>query len=93
MRVELELAFSFKRQLDADYRHPELPEGARAAEAVAVFVARFPRVGERLLTDQGEIRRNVNALINGGNVTLREGFATRLAEGDRLTLLPPVGGG
>lgn len=93
MHVELELAFSFKRDLNADYRHLELPVGATVAEAVDRFVARFPVVRDRLLTPDGEIRRNVNALINGGNVTLKNGFASVLTEGDRLTLLPPVGGG
>ena len=93
MRVELELAFSFKRDLDADYRHLDLPSGATVAEAIDGFVARFPAVRERLLTPSGEIRRNVNALINGGNVILKNGFASILNDGDRLTLLPPVGGG
>ena len=93
MRVELELAFSFKRDLDAGYRHLDLPSGATVAEAVDRFVARFPAVRERLLAPSGEIRRNVNALINGGNVILKNGFASVLEDGDRLTLLPPVGGG
>lgn len=93
MRVELELAFSFKRDLDADYRHLELPSGATVADAIDRFVQRFPVARNRLLTPGGEIRRNVNALINGGNVILKDGFASILRDGDRLTLLPPVGGG
>ena len=93
MRVELELAFSFKRDLEADYRLLELPSGATVADAIACFVGRFPVARERLLTSAGEIRRNVNALINGGNVVLKNGFASVLSDGDRLTLLPPVGGG
>jgi len=93
MRIELEIAFSFKRELNSGYRSLELPEESNVEEALHEFVTRHPVVGDRLIDEAGAIRRNINALINGGNVTLREGFRTMLTDGDRLTILPPVGGG
>jgi molybdopterin converting factor small subunit len=62
-------------------------------EAFRLLSTRYDVFRERVFDDVGEIRRNVNALINGGNVQFREGFSTVLNEGDRLSVLPPVGGG
>jgi len=93
MRIEVEIGFSFKRSLDGAYRWLDLPETADVDAAIRAWADRYPHVKPRLLNEDGEIRRNVNALINGENVTLRDGFGTALEAGDRLTLLPPVGGG
>jgi len=93
MRIEIELAFSFKRDLDADYRSLELDDGMDVEGALRAWAERHPIAIERLFDDEGRIRRHINALVNGGNVTLREGFRTKLCDGDRLTILPPAGGG
>jgi len=93
MNVALEIGFSFKREISADYRCLELREGATVREAIDELVRRFPEIRERLFDDQNGLRRHINALVNGGNVQMRERFDTVLRDGDRLTLLPPVGGG
>jgi len=93
MNVSLEIAFSFKRELTEDYSHLELADGATVRDAVAALADRFPQIRERLFDDQGAIRRHINALVNGGNIQFRERFETVLREGDRLSILPPVGGG
>jgi len=93
MRIEIEVAFSFKRELDQGYRFLDLPRGADVGNAIREWIRRYPSASPRLLTEGGGIGRHVNALVNGKNVTLREGFRTVLEEGDRLTILPPVGGG
>ena len=93
MRIAVEIAFSFKRELGDDYRSLDLPPGATVHDALQALVARYPRMGDRLFDEKGQIRRHINALVNGGNVQFRERFETPLQEGDRLTILPPVGGG
>jgi len=93
MRIELEVAFSFKRELDEGYRTLEVPEGTDVETAIGAWVDRHPLARARLFDERGAFRRHINALVNGGNVTLREGFRTVLRDGDRLTILPPVGGG
>jgi molybdopterin synthase sulfur carrier subunit len=93
MIVDVEISFSFKRELDEREIALELPDGARVRDAVDALVGRFPQIRGRLLTDDGAIRRHINALINGGNASFRDGFETLLQDGDRLTILPPVGGG
>ncbi len=93
IRVQVEIGFSFKRELPDDYRELVLPVGAGVGDALRALAERFPAVASRIFTERGEVRRDVGVLINGGNATRRDGLRTRLSDGDRLTLLPPVGGG
>jgi molybdopterin synthase sulfur carrier subunit len=93
IRVRVEIGFSFKRELAGDYRELVVPSGADVALALRALVDRFPAIEGRIFGRLGEVRRDVGVLVNGGNVLRRDGLRTELADGDRLTLLPPVGGG
>jgi len=93
VNVTVEIAFSFKRELDDAYRSLEVQEGTTVLEAFRRLADHYPVFRERVFDEAGEIRRNINALINGSNVQFRERFDTALHEGDRLSVLPPVGGG
>ena len=93
MKISVEIGFSFKRELDDDYRALELPDGATVHTALTELGRHYPAIEGRLFDERGEVRRNINALINGGNVQFRQRFETVLIDGDRLTILPPVGGG
>ena len=50
-------------------------------------------MGERLLDDEGELRRFVNVYINGEDVRFAEGLATAVGEGDEVSIVPAVAGG
>ena len=93
MIVRLEIAFSFKRDLPEGYQRLELPAGCDVLGALQHMVERYPVLRGRLFAEEGQVRRDINALVNGSNVRLREGLATILHDADRLTILPPVGGG
>jgi len=93
MTITLEIAFSFKHAIGTSTLSLELPTGADAVLALEELIRRFPQLERRLFAESGVIHRHINALINGENVSFRKGFATSLHQGDRLTLLPPVGGG
>lgn len=41
----------------------------------------------------GKPRGYLQFLINGKSITTLEGFRTRLKEGDKVAIIPPVGGG
>ena len=92
MKIDLEISFSFKRDLPADIVL-DLPAGADVITALRALVTRFPVIEARIFAVDGSPRRYVNALINGGNVAFNRGFETVLHDGDRVTILPPVGGG
>ena len=92
MKIDVEISFSFKRDLPPRI-HLELPVGADVLAALRTLVRRFPQIEGRIFSPDGKIHRHINALVNGGNVSGKRGFATVLHNGDRLTILPPVGGG
>ena len=93
MKIAVEIGFSFKRDMEDAYGSLELREDATVLEAFCLLGNRHPVFHERVFDDAGRIRRNINALVNGSNVQFREQFNTILSEGDRLSVLPPVGGG
>jgi molybdopterin synthase sulfur carrier subunit len=93
IHVQVEIGFSFKRELPDDYRELVLPDGANVVDALRGLATLFPSVESRLFSESGDVRRDVSVLVNGGNALRRDGARTRLEDGDRLTLLPPVGGG
>ncbi len=66
IRVQVEIGFSFKRELPDDYRQLVLPDGAEVGDALRALADRFPTIASRLFTERGEIRRDVGVLINGG---------------------------
>jgi len=42
---------------------------------------------------KGNVQSYLQFLVNGRSITTREGFKTKLKEGDRVAIIPPVGGG
>jgi len=93
MKVSVKLYFPFRRELPEGAIELELPEGTDVGAAVAELVERYPVLRDKLYDAQGRLKRLVSALVNGTSIQFLQGFSTRLADGDELTLLPPVGGG
>ncbi|ELY90370.1 MoaD family protein [Natrialba hulunbeirensis JCM 10989] len=68
--------------------------GDTVDDALSELVADRPAVGDRVLTDDGDLRSQINVMRNGTNVLVEEdGLETVLEEGDELALFPPVSGG
>jgi molybdopterin synthase sulfur carrier subunit len=42
---------------------------------------------------KGNVQSYLQFLVNGRSITTLEGFKTKLKEGDRVAIIPPVGGG
>jgi len=93
MKVRVEIAFSFKHEVDPAGVTLELPAGADVTAALRELSRRHPAVEPRLFGAAGEVHRHITLLVNGENVAFKKGCLTILRDGDRLTLLPPVGGG
>lgn len=43
--------------------------------------------------ETGKARSYLQFLVNGRSITTIQGFKTKLKEGDRVAIIPPVGGG
>ncbi len=53
----------------------------------------FPGIGERIVDEDGEIRRFVNLFVNGEDVRFLDGLHTALSQGDEVSIVPAVAGG
>ena len=63
------------------------------ADALARVSARWPAVTDRVLTEQGELRRHVNVFVGEESVRFLDGLETPLTDGDTITIVPAVSGG
>ena len=71
----------------------EFDSGTTVRDVLAALENDHPDLEGTLLADDGTIARSVTVLRNGINVTHLDRGATELADGDTLSITPPVTGG
>ncbi len=67
--------------------------GSNVAEVIAGLDAAHPGIAERLLDEQGNLRRFVNLFLEEEDVRFLEGLNTPVADGQVLSIVPAVAGG
>ena len=55
--------------------------------------AQYPGLKERLCDDKGALRRFVNVFLNDEDIRFQEGPATKVKEGDEVSIIPAIAGG
>jgi len=93
MKILIEVSFSFKKDIDPRGARIDVPDGADVLQAMRELARRYPAVAPRLFDEKGAVHRHISVLVNGENAAFKRGLKTILRNGDRLTLVPPVGGG
>jgi molybdopterin converting factor small subunit len=63
------------------------------ADALAVIAARWPALTDRVLTEQGELRRHVNVFVGEESIKFMNGLDTAVGNGTTITIVPAVSGG
>jgi molybdopterin synthase sulfur carrier subunit len=63
------------------------------AGAFVELQARFPGIQERLMDEQGEVRRFVNVYVNEEDIRFLQNQKTALKEGDEISIIPAIAGG
>ncbi len=71
----------------------ELPEGSSMNDLIEVLVGRHPGLGEYIFDNREQIRDFLSFSVNNVDIWSLDGFDTRLRDGDRVFLIPPLGGG
>ncbi|HET7189632.1 MAG TPA: MoaD/ThiS family protein [Gemmatimonadaceae bacterium] len=66
---------------------------ATVAEALARVAAQWPAVTDRVLTEQGELRRHVNVFVGEESIRFLDGLSTRVDDGATIMIVPAVSGG
>lgn len=52
-----------------------------------------PGFSERILDEDGKLRRFVNIYVDGEDIRYRDGFATELIPSNEISIVPSVAGG
>jgi molybdopterin synthase sulfur carrier subunit len=60
---------------------------------IADLERQFPGFRDRLLEENGEIRRFINIYINQEDIRFLQGGQTALKQGDEVTIVPAIAGG
>jgi len=62
-------------------------------EAIEKLEEQFPGIKERLIDENGELRRFVNLYVNDEDIRFLKGLDTELKDGDTLSIVPAIAGG
>ena len=80
------------RTLTAGKSEVEVAAGT-VKSAFADLEAQHPGFAERLLDDDGNLRRFVNVFVSDDDVRFMDGLNTEVPEGETLSIVPAVAGG
>ncbi len=68
-------------------------QGDTVGDALKALEAAHPGFGERLLDDQGRLRRFVNVFVADEDVRFLQGLETPVPDGATISIVPAVAGG
>ena len=80
------------RKLTNDQETLEV-ESNTIGEAIDEIEGKFPGIKERLVDEEGEIRRFVNVYVNEEDIRFLENQDTPLKDGDDVSIIPAIAGG
>ena len=80
------------RKLTDDQESIEV-ESNTIGGAIDELEGKFPGIKERLVDEEGEIRRFVNVYVNEEDIRFLENQDTPLKEGDDISIIPAIAGG
>ncbi len=68
-------------------------EAKTIAELIEKLEQEFPGIKERLVDENGEIRKFVNFFVNDEDIRFLKGKDTELKDGDVVAIIPAIAGG
>ncbi len=68
-------------------------EASTIKEAIEKLEEKFPGFKERLLDENGELRKFVNLYLNDEDIRFLKGIDTELKDGDTISIVPAIAGG
>lgn len=92
MEIELKLFATFREAVGSKQVTRKYDDGATVADVLRALETSYEGLDGQLMED-GALRPQINVLKNGREVQHIEGPDTELADGDTLSLFPPVAGG
>ena len=62
-------------------------------DAIVELQSRFPGIKERLVDENGDVRRFVNVYVNEEDIRFLQNQGTPLKDGDEISIIPAIAGG
>ena len=66
---------------------------ATVRDALSATAAQWPAVIDRVLTEQGQLRRHVNVFVGDESIAFLDGLDTRIDTDTVISIVPAVSGG
>jgi molybdopterin synthase sulfur carrier subunit len=94
MKVEVKFFTSLREITGKKVDHTQLQNSITVDELITLLSERYGKnFIEYIYNKKGEPQEFLSFLVNGTNINNRQGFDTKLKNGDVIAILPPVGGG
>ena len=61
--------------------------------AITELQSRYPGIKERLMDENGQVRRFVNVYVNEEDIRFLKNQETPLKDGDEISIIPAIAGG
>jgi molybdopterin synthase sulfur carrier subunit len=68
-------------------------EATTVEEAILVLDEQFPGIAEKVLDDDGKVKRFINVFLNDDEIRTLQGLGTPIADKDRVSIVPAMAGG
>jgi sulfur-carrier protein len=68
-------------------------EGATVGEVIAALEGAHPGFTDRLIDEDGKLRRFVNVFVADDDVRFLDGLDTKVPDGETVSIVPAVAGG
>ena len=81
------------RSLAGGSKEIEVPEAATVRDLLDKMGAEYPELLERVVDEDGELRRFVNLYVGDEDVRFLDGLNTQLDASPTVSILPAVAGG
>jgi len=92
MELTLKFFATFREAVGSKTVDREFADASTVGEVLAALEAEYEDLGGDLLVD-GDLRPQINVLLNGREVLHMEGVDTAVSDGDTVAVFPPVAGG
>lgn len=86
-------AFADYREIIGKETAYDIAEGKTIGDLLDELGARYPALRREMFSPAGELKEFINIFINGRNIAFLKDMETPLADGDIVSLFPPVAGG
>lgn len=93
MDLELRFFATFREAVGQKEIHREYDADATVGDVLRAIEDEFPELVGELLDGERDIQPQLTVLRNGREVVHLQGTETELADGDRVSVFPPVAGG